>query len=309
MLSIITKLAKSISHGGSRKTSQIKYIVIHYTGNKTDTAKGNANYFATSNTRAAGAHYFVDETSIYQSIKDTLIAWAVGGSKYADCGSSGGGKYYGKCTNTNSVSIEMCSTGGAISGATIENAVDLTKSLMKKYNIDADHVIRHFDVNGKHCPGWSGWYGSSQSKWTAFKKKLTSTSSSSSSGTSKTTAEKSDSSSKSGKLDVDGSFGSATVKATQKYFGTTQDGVVSNQPTSNQKYLPNAVTGAWEFKASGYKTGSAVIKKLQAKIGVTEDGLFGKKSVKAFQKFLGVTQDGSMGPATVKAWQTWLNKQ
>lgn len=306
MLSIITKLAKAISHGGTRKTSQIKYIVIHYTGNKTDTAKGNANYFATSNTRAAGAHYFADAISIYQSIKDTLIAWAVGGSKYSDCGTTGGGKYYGKCTNTNSISIEMCSTNGKISDATIKNTIELVRNLMKKYNIDVDHVIRHFDVNGKHCPGWTGWYGSDQSKWTAFKKQLGSaasatTASSSSSGTAAKTT--------SSKLAVDGSFGPATVKATQKYFGTTQDSVISNQPSSNKQYLPNAVSGAWEFKSSGYSAGSATIKKLQAKIGATADGFFGKESVKAFQKFLGVTVDGSMGPETVKAWQTWLNKQ
>lgn len=36
--------AKSISYGGTRPHSSIKYIVIHYTGNKGDTAENNGNF-------------------------------------------------------------------------------------------------------------------------------------------------------------------------------------------------------------------------------------------------------------------------
>ncbi|MCD8355943.1 MAG: N-acetylmuramoyl-L-alanine amidase [Clostridia bacterium] len=171
-----TLTAKSLSYGSTRSASAIKYIILHYTGNKTDTAKGNANYFGLngSNTRKAGAHYFVDDTTVYQSIPDTRIAWAVGGSKYSDCKSTGGGTMYGTITNSNSISIEMCSKNGAITDATIANAVVLTKTLMTKYSIPASRVYRHFDVNGKSCPGWTGWIGKKNySKWTAFKSKLT----------------------------------------------------------------------------------------------------------------------------------------
>lgn len=169
-----TLTAKSLSYGSTRSASAIKYIVLHYTGNKTDTAKGNANYFspAGSNAVKAGAHYFVDDTTVYQSIPDTRTAWAVGGSKYSDCASTGGGTMYGTITNSNSISIEMCSKNGAITDATIENAVALTKQLMSKYGIPTGRVYRHFDVNGKHCPGWTGWMGKSASKWTAFKNML-----------------------------------------------------------------------------------------------------------------------------------------
>jgi N-acetylmuramoyl-L-alanine amidase CwlA len=138
--------AKSISYGDSRAASSIKYIVFHYTGNKTDTAKANANYFATSNTRAAGAHYFVDDTTVYQSIDDLKIAYAVGGSKVSEGVAAGGGTLYGKCTNANSISIEMCSKNGVITDATIENVVTLAKTLMKKYNVDSDHLCTHFMV-------------------------------------------------------------------------------------------------------------------------------------------------------------------
>lgn len=56
--------------------SRIKYIVIHYTANNGDTALSNTNYFKSY--RGASAHYFVDETSVYQSIEDKNIACIVG---------------------------------------------------------------------------------------------------------------------------------------------------------------------------------------------------------------------------------------
>ena len=169
--------AKSVSYGSTRTAASIKYIVIHYTSNKTDKAKSNATYYRDTNKRAAGAHYFVDATSVYQSIDDLRIAWSVGGSKLSTCAKTGGGTMHGKVTNANSISIELCSTNGAIAAETIANAVALTKSLMSKYKISASNVYRHFDVTGKLCPGWSGWYGSDSSKWDAFKSQLASGSS------------------------------------------------------------------------------------------------------------------------------------
>lgn len=163
-MNIIQKLADKSNYGGSRPTSQIKYIVIHYTANDGDKAWNNANYFQTPN-RKASAHYFVDDNNIYQSVADNYIAWSVGGSKYTDCDDTGGGKLYGKCTNTNSISIELCDTNrnGVIypTDATIKLAITLTKELMVKYNIAYDNVIRHFDVNGKHCPA----YWMDNTKW------------------------------------------------------------------------------------------------------------------------------------------------
>lgn len=109
-------------------------------------------------------------------------------------------------------------------------------------------------------------------------------------------------------ITVDGSWGIDTTKALQKIFKTTADGIISNQPSSNKKYLSAASTYTWNFKDKDYKAGSQLIKALQKKIGATADGLFGKQSVIALQKFLGVTQDGYMGKETVKALQKWINK-
>jgi N-acetylmuramoyl-L-alanine amidase CwlA len=169
-----TVLANSKNHGGTRSASSIKYLVYHYTGNETDKALSNANYFK-NNVVKASAHYFVDDTSIVQSVPDLTIAWAVGGNKYSDCATTGGGTMYGIVTNSNSISIEMCSTNGAITEKTMENAATLGKELMEKYNIPVSNIYRHFDVTGKKCVGWAGWYGKSSPKWDAFKKRLSDT--------------------------------------------------------------------------------------------------------------------------------------
>lgn len=120
-----------------------KYIVIHYTGNITDTAKGNANYFRDTD-RGASAHYFVDKNAIYQVVSDEDTAWAVGRN-------FGSNNLFGRCNNNNSISIEMCSDGGRIAPETLQNTIDLTKHLMIKFNIPASNVVRHYDVCSKQC--------------------------------------------------------------------------------------------------------------------------------------------------------------
>lgn len=145
-----------------------KYIVIHYTGNWRDKSTSNGNYFKSTN-RGASAHYFVDAENVVQVVSDSDTAWAVGRNY-------GSNNLFGKCTNSNSISIEMCSTDGKISDGTYRNTVELTKTLMKKYNIDAAHVVRHWDVCSKSCPGWTGWgaNGCDASIWNQFKKDIVS---------------------------------------------------------------------------------------------------------------------------------------
>lgn len=159
------------NYGGTRSTSAIKYIVIHFTANDGDSATGNGNYFK-NNVVKASAHYFVDDTTVIQSVADNIVAWSVGGSKYSDCKSTGGGTKYGIVTNTNSISIEMCDTkrDGKVMAteATQKNCIKLAVKLMKKYNIPVSNVVRHFDVTGKKCPA----YFVEKSKWDAFKTKL-----------------------------------------------------------------------------------------------------------------------------------------
>lgn len=105
------------------------------------------------------------------------------------------------------------------------------------------------------------------------------------------------------KLTVDGIGGANTIRATQQYFGTPQDGVLSGQTKSLNKYYPGIT--AVEYG----KGGSACVKKLQKWLGVTQDGVLGENTIKAWQKKLGVTEDGIFGKASVKAWQKFLNEK
>lgn len=159
-MDIITNRAKSISFGDSRSLDEVKFIVIHYTGNKGDTAQANAIYFATSNTRSAGAHFFVDKAGkVYKSVNMNRAAYAVGG-KYSLSG--GAGACYGKCTNANSISIELCDCCKDTNWEQMKAARQLVKYIQKKCP-NAKTIIRHWDVNGKDCP--LPMIGTNNKKW------------------------------------------------------------------------------------------------------------------------------------------------
>ena len=113
-----------------------------------------------------------------------------------------------------------------------------------------------------------------------------------------------------GDLVEDGLWGPTTTKYAQKIFGTTQDGIVSNQNRDMMDFLPNCQPQSWEFVVpSKLKTGSELIRRIQARIGATVDGFCGSETVTKLQMFLGVEVDGSMGGETVTAFQRWLNTQ
>lgn len=164
------------------KNRKIKYIVIHYTAGITSrpgTAKSNAKYFAKETTKAS-ADFIIDDENIVQYNPDikNRYCWHCGGSKYK----TKGGSLYKVCTSANSIGIEMCSTNSAkkvtnpndanwyFTDAVIDNCVELTKKLMEEYDIEPDHVIRHYDINGKLCPGIIGWNEDTNdiSKWQDF---------------------------------------------------------------------------------------------------------------------------------------------
>lgn len=141
----------------------VKYIVMHYTGNKKDTAGNNANYFMRAN-RKASAHYFVDDDSIWQSVDVNDAAWHCGGSVY----------YHNEARNNNSIGIEMCCTAGnyRIGTRALENSARLVAGLCRYLGItDIDkYVIRHYDVTHKECPNQMA--GANNSEWMAFKNRI-----------------------------------------------------------------------------------------------------------------------------------------
>lgn len=178
---------KVIKQTGTANTTyspgrQIKYLAIHYTAGvscSAGSASGCASWFA--NPAAGGsADYICDERDLIQYNPDPLNRYchAVGGSRY----NTKGGRLYGVAKNSNCISLEICS-GNKTGRITYPNdpnyyfttqvlakAIEVTKYLMDLYGIPADHVIRHYDVNGKPCPGVIGWNADSGSedKWNAF---------------------------------------------------------------------------------------------------------------------------------------------
>lgn len=138
----------------SRRENSIKYLVIHDTGNSNKGAGALAHRnYVENNKRGASAHYFVDDKVIVQYVGDSLSAGSVG---------DGRGKY--GITNANSLSIEMCINSDADYAKTYKNTVELTKNLMKKFNIPINRVVRHYDASRKSCPNhmrqnnWSKWW-------------------------------------------------------------------------------------------------------------------------------------------------------
>lgn len=155
-----------------QRTEKIQYIVIHYTGSE-GTAANNVSYFNGGN-RGASAHYFVGQNGEIREYCDPVkwYAWHCGGSL-----ESSHHPYYGKCTNRNSIGIEICThyNGSAwtFTADAVNSAVELTKYLMQKFSVPADRVIRHWDVTGKSCPrvpGWGAVGGSGE--WDKFKARL-----------------------------------------------------------------------------------------------------------------------------------------
>ena len=170
----ITEMLTKYNHDKA-SGRKIKYIVVHWVG-AASTAVNNGTYFQGGD-RGASAHYFVNDTHIVKSVRERDIAWAIGSHGLLDQGSpyaQYGGKYYGKCTNANSISIEMCCRRNAkgklyITEKTIRNTADLVQAIQKRLGIDDSHVIRHFDVNGKLCP----YPYIEDAKWRVLHAKLT----------------------------------------------------------------------------------------------------------------------------------------
>lgn len=110
-------------------------------------------------------------------------------------------------------------------------------------------------------------------------------------------------------IDVDGKWGKDTTKKAQEVFGTTVDGIVSNQRVEYKSKNPGLVESfEWENNPTGY---SELIKAIQKKVGANVDGWIGTETIKKMQKYFGTIQDGCISNPSdvVKAFQKWLNEQ
>lgn len=242
MLNIDKSIPCNPGNYAKGRNRKVDYIVIHYTGG-TATAKQNAQYYASAGGRGASAHFFVGHKSegakIYQSIDPNDTAW--------HCGTTG--TYcHPSCRNSNSIGIETCCHNDTpdksaaslcwyFDSETVDALVELTRDLMAKYGITADHVVRHYDVTHKICPAM--WVHD-EAAWKAFELRLVALPTKSKSDirpTLKMSSKGDDVKTLQTRLNAlkfpcgpsDGDFGSRTleaVKAFQAARGLVADGVV-----------------------------------------------------------------------------------
>lgn len=173
----------------------IKYIAIHFTAGSSSKPGKAREIKHVFETRKASADFAVDDAEMVQFNPDlkNYYCWSVGDKKAAHVNVPDG-------RNSNTISIEICSTlqkgtslaqanhsGWSYTDKAIENAIKLTKILMKKFNIPVERVVRHYDISGKLCPGIIGWNDgqlydtngkplvgkrNNSNKWKEFKDKL-----------------------------------------------------------------------------------------------------------------------------------------
>lgn len=149
-----------ISNRNSYDNQTVKYIVIHNTDNYAAGANARAHAKAQHDGNFSGysAHVYVDDTGAYQATPYDRGAWHIGVNY--------GGRLFGIANNRNAIGIEMCVQAGYNYERAFQNTVDVCRQLMKKYNVDADHVIQHYDACAKNCPSAIRARGD----WQRFKK-------------------------------------------------------------------------------------------------------------------------------------------
>lgn len=129
-------------------------IVIHYTANPGSTAQQNRDYFNSlqdGHGTSVSSHFVVGlDGEIVQCIPTWEIAYA------------------SNERNHDTISIECCHPDetGKFTDATYISIVKLTAFLCAKNGLNADAVIRHYDVTGKNCPKY---FVENEEAWAVFK--------------------------------------------------------------------------------------------------------------------------------------------
>lgn len=271
----------------------IKYVVVHYTGTDAS-ALNNVKYFSGGN-RNASADFFIDlDGSIYQFNAEigNYYSWHCGDGK---------GRY--GISNSNSIGIEVVSSGAEYTDAQKKALRELVPWLMATYGIAASNVVRHYDASRKICPAPYAGNAEKDQKWCELHAYITG-------GTASIPESKPTPApaAKAG-IDVDGLWGKDTTRALQKALGTTVDGIVNNQYACYRSANPGLMASSWEWESKPGRNGSEMVKALQRKLGVTADGFIGPNTIRALQRYLGTPVDGCASkPSTmVKELQRRLN--
>lgn len=122
-----------------RKTNQIKFLIFHYTGMKTEKAAINR---LTDIESRVSAHYLIKQNGeIITLVPDLYTAWHAGKSVWKNYSS----------LNKDSIGIEIVNPGHDInykqfSKIQLAALVRLSKFLIKKYRINSKNILGHSDI-------------------------------------------------------------------------------------------------------------------------------------------------------------------
>ena len=131
-----------------RKANQIKFLIFHYTGMRTEKA---AIKRLTNIKSKVSSHYLIKQTGeIITLVPDLYIAWHAGISKWKKQES----------LNKNSIGIEITNPGHSFGykkfpKQQILSLIKLTKFLITKYKINKKNILGHSDIapDRKKDPG------------------------------------------------------------------------------------------------------------------------------------------------------------
>ena len=123
-----------------RTPNKIKFIIFHYTGMQRE---NKAIKQLTSEDSKVSSHYFITNNGkILTLVPDLYVAWHAGISSWK--------KY--KFINKYSIGIEISNPGHdynykKFNKKQINSAINLSKSLIKKYKIKSSYVLGHSDIS------------------------------------------------------------------------------------------------------------------------------------------------------------------
>jgi len=122
-----------------RSKSQIKFLVFHYTGMKSDS---EALDKLTNLKSKVSSHYFINKNGdIIVLVPNLYVAWHAGKSSWKNYNS----------LNKHSIGIEVSNPGHQynykiFSKKQIKSIIKLSKYLIKKYNINYKNIVGHSDI-------------------------------------------------------------------------------------------------------------------------------------------------------------------
>jgi len=123
----------------ARKTSKIRYIIIHYTGMQSKRASLKR---LIDKKKKVSCHYLIDRSGkIYQLVNDNKVAWHAGESKWKNI----------KNLNENSIGIELVNKGHQFGyqkfpKIQIAPLIKLCLFLKRKYKIKKANILGHSDI-------------------------------------------------------------------------------------------------------------------------------------------------------------------